>query len=326
MPNLIKKIQNTNSHYQLWQRNQKLVLAISGGPDSMVLLHIFHILSQKENLKLIVAHVNYQYRKESWQDEKIVSDFCKKNNIKLEILTNLKLSKKEHNESKWREIRFNFFEEIREENQANAIALAHNKNDQVETLLLHLIRGGGLNGLCAIRFKRNKIIRPLLNISRKEILIYLKKNKLEFAIDKSNFDKKYLRNKIRLNLIPYLERNYNIKIVDTLSQNAKNIADDYDFLTSQIEEFWNFNNEKKEITFSASDFLKKHLAEQRLVLRKMLEKILNNLKDISFNTLEEVRFLITSQKNKNQKMQFKNLKIVKKGDKISIVEYNKIKN
>lgn len=314
MQNLIKSIQNTNFRYQLWQRGERLVLGVSGGPDSMALLHIFSVLAKKENLTLIVAHINYQYRKESWQDEKIVQDFCDKNNLKLEILTNLNLSSKEHNENKWREIRFNFFQQIKEKYQANKIVLAHNQNDQAETLLLHLLRGSGLNGLSAIRYKRGEIIRPLLDISRQEILAYLKKHQISFATDKSNQDKKYLRNKIRLNLLPYLAKNYNPKIINLLSQMAKNVADDYDFLQSKIEEFWQFNSEKKEIVFSSLIFLQKHFAEQRLILRKMLEQLLGNLQNVEFGTLEEIRFLIASQKNKNQIMRLKNLKIEKKGD------------
>ncbi|MCK4635287.1 MAG: tRNA lysidine(34) synthetase TilS [Candidatus Moranbacteria bacterium] len=318
MKNLVKYVQNTNSRHNLWKKGEGIILGVSGGADSMTLFHIFSILAKKENLKLIVAHVNYGFREDSYKDEKIVRDFAKKHNIPCEVLSNFKLDKKDCNENKWRQIRFDFFSQIKEKYQADKIVLAHTKNDQSETLLLHLLRGSGLNGLSAIRYKRNNIIRPLLDISREDILKYIKENNISFAIDSSNMNTKFLRNKIRLELLPYLKKNYNENIINTLSQATKNIADDYNYLTDQQEIFWKINDEKTEISFSAQKFSKKHISEQKFSLRTMIFELLGHLQNIESGTIEEIRLLTLSSKNKSQVMQFKNLKIVRKGDIITM--------
>lgn len=318
MKNLIKYVQNTNSRQNLWQKAETIILGVSGGADSMTLFHIFTILAKKENLKLVVAHVNYGFREDSNKDEKIVKDFAEKNNIPCEVLSNFKLDKKDHNENKWRQVRFNFFSQIKAKYNADKIALAHTKNDQAETLLLHLLRGSGLNGLSAMRYKRDDIIRPLLDVKREEILKYIEENSINFATDSSNKNTKFLRNKVRLELLPYLQKNYNENIIETLSQATKNIADDYDYLINQQKVFWEINSKNDKITFSAEKFAKKHVSEQRVALRAMIFKLLGHLQNIEIGTIEEIRQLTLSTKNKSQKMQFKNLKLVRKGDIITV--------
>lgn len=319
MKNLVKYVQNTNYRQNLWKRGEKIVLGVSGGPDSMVLLHVFSILAKKEDLKLIVAHVNYGFREDSSKDEQIVKDFAEKNNISFELLSNIKLDKKNHNENKWRQIRFNFFQKIKKEYKADKIALAHTKNDQAETLLIHLLRGSGLNGLSAMRYQRDDIIRPLLDVSREEILEYIEENNIDFATDSSNKDIKFLRNKIRLELLPYLQQNYNEKIVDILSQATKNVADDYDYLANKQEKFWVFNSEKNQISFSVKKLAEKHISEQKFSLRMMIFDLLNSLEDIKTGTIEEIIKLSSSSKGKTQKMCFKNLKVVRKNDIITML-------
>ncbi len=318
MKNLVKYVQNTNSRHNLWEKGETIILGVSGGSDSMVLFHVFSILAKKEDLKLIVAHVNYGFREDSYKDEQIVRDFTEKIGIPCEVLSNFKLDEKDCNENKWRQVRFDFFSQIKEKYNADKIALAHTKNDQAETLLLHLLRGSGLNGLSAMRYKRDDIIRPLLDVKREEILKYIEENSIKFATDSSNKDTKFLRNKVRLELLPYLQENYNENIVDTLSQATKNIADDYDYLASQQENFWKLDFQKSKITFSAEKFHKKHISEQRFSLRAMIFDLLGHLQNIETGTIEEIRFLILSDKSKSQKMEFKSLKIVRKGDIITM--------
>ena len=160
----------------------------------------------------------------------------------------------------------------------------------------------------------------MLSPDFREILIlkYIEENSIKFATDSSNKDTKFLRNKVRLGLLPYLKKNYNEKIIDTLSQTAKNTADDYDFLVSKQETFWEINSEENKITFSAENFSEKHVSEQRLSLRTMIFDLLGHLQNIETGTIEEIRFLILSDKNKSQKMEFKSLKIVRKGDIITM--------
>ena len=318
MKNLVKCVQNTNSRHKLWEKGEKIILGVSGGPDSMVLFHVFSILAKKENLELIVAHVNYGFREDSYKDEKIVRDFAEKVGIPCKILSDFKLEEKDCNENKWRQIRFDFFSKIKEKYKADKIALAHTKNDQAETLLLHLLRGSGLNGLSAMRYERDGIVRPLLDISRDEIMEYIKKNEISFAVDSSNKDTKFLRNKIRLELIPYLKENYNEKMVDILSQATKNVADDYDYLASQQRVFWELGDDENSLFFSAQEFSEKHVSEQKYALRMMISSLLGHLQNIETGTVEEIRLLALSTKSKSQEMRFKNLKIVRKGDIITM--------
>jgi tRNA(Ile)-lysidine synthase len=318
MKNLIKYIQNINHRYSLWQKNEKIIVGVSGGSDSMALVNVLFKISQKENLQLIIAHINYGLRIDSDLDEKIVKNFADQNKIHCEILKDLNLSSKDLNENSWRKIRYNFFSKLKEKYQADKIAIAHNQNDQVETFLLHLLRGSGLNGLKGMILKNEQIIRPFLNVKKPIIVKYCQDNNIQYATDSSNIDKKYLRNKVRLDLIPYLEKNYNQQIISTLTKTATNIADDYDFLTTHLEKFWQFDDIKRKIIFSAQKFYQQHISIQRQSLRMMILKLNNHLENVENGTIEELRILIRSQKNKKQMMNFKNLKIVKNNDIVSI--------
>lgn len=319
MKNLIKHLQNTNHRYSLWNKGEKIIIGVSGGSDSLALLYSLFEISQKENLKLVVAHINYGLRKDSVQDEKLVKNITKKLKIPCEILNNLNLTDKECNENSWRNIRYDFFTRIKTKYQANKIAVAHTKNDQVETFLLHLLRGSGLNGLTAMQYKNKDIIRPFLSIEKKDILQYCQKNKLQYLTDSTNIDTKYLRNKIRLKLIPYLESGYNKQIINILAKTAENITNDYNYLLENQEYFWQYEKAKKQITFSDQDFCNKHISVQRQSLRIMMSTLLGNLKNIENGTIEEFRLLINSQKNKNKNMIAKNLKLTKKNDIVTIV-------
>jgi len=218
-------------------------------------------------------------------------------------------------------LRYDFFEKVRQENNFNLIAVAHNRDDQAETILMRLIRGSGLLGLSSIRPKNNRIIRPVLNISREEILVYLKENKLEYRVDRTNKENKFLRNKIRNKLIPLIEREYNPQLRETLAGAVSNIADDYDFIfesTKKVLKKISFDSEKKAYFFSAKSFTGNHRALQKQVLRMIIFNLKNNLLNIENAHLEEIIKIIKSDKNKSQSMNFKGLKVIKKGDIIYI--------
>ena len=196
------------------------------------------------------------------------------------------------------------------ENNFDAIAVAHNADDQVETFLMRIIRGSGMSGLSAMKFKNEKIIRPLLSISRQEILQYLKINKLKYRTDKTNAQNLFLRNKIRNNLIPLLEKNFNSKIKETIFDSLISISQDSDYL------------EKTALKNSNSLEIKKleklHPAILRRVLRNNLKNIKGDLKNISANSIEEIIKIIKSTKNKTQTVIMLGLKIIRKNDKIVI--------
>lgn len=322
MNKLIKKIQTFAHQFNLWKEGDRIVVGVSGGPDSVCLLDILVKLSKRKRFKLLVVHINYGLRgTDSIKDEIFVRKLTQKYGLGLEVLNAKKESQKNSTENFLRDIRYNFFEEIRKENSFDLIAVAHNQDDQAETILMRLIRGSGLLGLSGIRPKNNKIIRPLLDISRAEIITYLKENKLKYRIDKTNKESKFLRNKIRNKLIPLLEKEYNPILKETLASATESIADDYNFIFQNTEKIFKkiiFNVEKKVYYFDSKLFVKTHSALQKQVLRRIIFNLKENLFNIDSAHLDEIVKIIKSDKNKSQQMIFKGLKVLKKGDIIYI--------
>lgn len=307
---MIKTIQNTIFQQSLFAKGAKIVVGVSGGADSSCLLNVLLKLQKKYDLQLIVAHINYGLRgKNSDGDEKFVRELAEKNDLKIEVLKIKEL--KNISENKLRNMRYEFFEKICVENKFDWIAVAHNSDDQVETFLMRIIRGAGLQGLSAMKYKNGKIIRPLLNISRKEILEYLKKNKLSYRIDKTNKQNVFFRNKIRNKLVPYLKKNFNPKISETIFAATQSIAEDMDLL-QQLTTVSAKGNK-----ISAKDISRLHPALQKRVLLAEIAKNKGNNKNIEACHIEEILRALRSVKNKNQTVCFQGLKMTRKGDKIT---------
>jgi len=190
---------------KLWKSNQKLLLAISGGADSVAL---FYLLLDS-GYHFTAAHCNFKLRgKESEGDEKFVQALCKKYKIKLHCAcfdtTKYAKENKLSIQMAARELRYNYFNKLLHENNYEIILTAHHANDLVETFFINLLRGSGLKGLAGIPAKRGKVVRPLLPFGRNEIENYLKNSKIAYKEDSSNRDDKYLRNNLRLHIIPSL--------------------------------------------------------------------------------------------------------------------------
>jgi tRNA(Ile)-lysidine synthase len=220
--------------------DSRILVAVSGGPDSVVLLHLFKKISlENSNLKLAVAHLNHLSRGEdSNKDAVFVVELGRK--IKLDTFVeeiDVSLLRKNTNTSfqeSARLIRYDFLRRIFSQWKGDLIALGHNADDQAETVLINLLRGSGLLGLTGIRAQRDIFIRPLHGCFRSEIDDYISLHDLKFCSDKTNFESKYLRNKVRLELIPFLEL-YNPKIKSTLSVTSAILTDDEDYLVKQVE-------------------------------------------------------------------------------------------
>jgi len=312
MKNLIKTIQNTIFQQQLFGRGTKIVVGVSGGPDSVCLLDVLAKIAPKADLQLIIAHVNYGVRgKDSVTDEKFVRQLAEKYQLATYILQpNIK---KNSSENMLRDIRYKFFEEVRQENNFDLIVVAHNADDQVETFLMRVIRGSGLQGLAAMKYKSGNIVRPLLDVSRNEILEYLKKTELVYRTDKTNSENLFLRNKIRNKLIPYLENNFNPKIKETIAGAVTSIAEDYSFLEDYAAEL-----AKTARGLRVKELLSFHPALQRRILLLYIRKQKMDLKDITAAHIEELLKALRSTKSKEQVVVFKGLKLTRKGDKVII--------
>ena len=201
-----KKIAQYIDNERLFPLNARIIVALSGGADSVALLRILHTLGYDCE----AAHCNFHLRGiESDRDEMFVRKLCKTMRIPLHTIDfateQYAIEKKISIEMAARELRYQWFAEIKEKTKADVIAVAHHQDDSVETVLLNLIRGTGINGLLGIRPKNGDIVRPLLCISRKEITDYLQNAGQEYMTDSTNLQDEYTRNKIRLNLLPLMQ-------------------------------------------------------------------------------------------------------------------------
>lgn len=223
----------------------KILLAVSGGADSVTMADLFFRLKKILNIELIIVNFNHNLRKESIKEAKLVENLAVKHNIKF-ILKDLQTKHfaNEQNisvETAGRQLRYSSLEEIAKENKCNKIATAHNMNDNAETVLMWLIRGTGsegLSGIPVVRKVNNKIsiIRPLLVISRDLIDKYVKQQSLKFCTDKSNFTCDFTRNKIRLNIIPKLKE-LNPLVVDHIFNLSGIITGENDYFKSKVNAF-----------------------------------------------------------------------------------------
>jgi tRNA(Ile)-lysidine synthase len=318
-----KTVQNFASQYGLWKKDSKIILGISGGPDSMCLLDFFYRLSKKYDLSLHVAHVNYGLRgKDSEKDEELVRKNASKLGVPITVL-NAKKNKHAGNlEEELRNIRYAFFEKLRKQLKYELIAVAHNKDDQAETVLMRIIRGAGLSGLAAMRPKSGFIIRPLLKTDRKEIISYLKEKKLRYRIDTTNSDQSFIRNRIRHGLLPYLEKNFNPAIKNTIFDLSLSVANDYSYMAGQAERFRFLACTNKCVSFSCEKFLKKHPAIRNQILRNIISSVSGSLDGIEYAHVGEILKIIKSEKPKIKKALIKGLNISKKGDTVEIFRIN----
>jgi len=212
----------------LHSKKATIVVAVSGGVDSMALLHVMHCLAQATELTLIAAHVNHGFRiEESAAEAELVRDFCQRQGIVLEI-TELNMPQylqhtKENSQAASRTRRYQFFHEVAAKYDAEAIALAHHADDQAETVLMHVLRGTGIAGLKGIVQQRNEknveLIRPLLRMRKNELMVYCQEEGIPYLEDSSNQSRYYQRNVLRLDVIPQLER-FNPQLVSSLCRLA----------------------------------------------------------------------------------------------------------
>ena len=226
---LEEKVLQTIVKNKLIQNGDKIVIGVSGGPDSIALLDVLIKLQNKIKFDITVAHINHMIRAEAIDDQKYVEQYCKNKKIKCfvkqakveEVAKNQKIGTEEAG----RNLRYEFFNEILEKTNSNKIATAHSKNDNAETVLMNILRGSGTSGLKGIQAARDdKYIRPLIECERKEIEEYCNENNLEPRIDKTNMENIYTRNKIRNLLIPYIQKEFNpefIEAIDKLSKISK---------------------------------------------------------------------------------------------------------
>jgi tRNA(Ile)-lysidine synthase len=237
-----RKLEEFVSAHHLVTPKQTVLLAVSGGIDSMVMLHVFKLLSKHTDIKVIVVHVNHQLRgRESDEDEEFVIEKCTKLGIQVFIeRVNVVKYASEHRFSKQtaaRILRYESFEKIRQQIYADVVATAHHADDNAETVLLNIIRGTGIHGLAGIPIKRNtgSIIRPLLFAARNEIETYALKNNIEYRNDSSNKSVKYRRNLLRHNIFPVLVKRapHIVRTLNKIAGTMRDVSDKLHTLTDK---------------------------------------------------------------------------------------------
>ncbi|MEG2310760.1 MAG: tRNA lysidine(34) synthetase TilS [Clostridia bacterium] len=309
---ITNKVENVIINNKLITTGDKIIVAVSGGPDSMCLLSVLNDLkskfNQKYNIKysLIVAHVNHMIREVSNDEKLYVEEFCKKIQVPFFYLKKdvVKLSKKLKlsEETCGRKVRYDFFNEILIKENAMKIAVAHNLDDNVETIMLNIIRGCGLKGLTGMDYKFENIIRPLLDIEKKYILQYNEIENLNPCFDITNEQVDHDRNKIRNILIPELKCEYNKNILDNITRMKKILSLDEDFLQQFCEIKVKENvikmcDDKIEVNYQ--NILKEHMAIQQRCIRQIIKMKIKNLDGIeNIHILDILKLLENNIKGK----------------------------
>ena len=316
----------------LIQDGDKIVLGVSGGPDSMCMLDMMRELKEEKNInfEIYVAHINHMIRKEAIDDEKYVQNYCLKHNIEFFVkradVQKIANDKKIGTEEAGRKVRYDFFEEVLQKTGSNKIAIAHNKNDKIETIIMHLLRGSGLSGLKGIEpIRDNKYIRPLIECERQEIEQYCEDRKLQPRIDKTNFENEYTRNKIRNIVIPYIKKEFNPNIIQTLSRLSEVATDESNYIDLQTQKIYNkllIEKSDKQIILKLKEFnQQENVIQKRLVLKTIKE--LNGSTDrIEKIHIEDIIKLCTNNIGNKYLTPNKNLKILVKDKKIFFIKMN----
>jgi tRNA(Ile)-lysidine synthase len=279
-----------------------VIVAVSGGPDSVCLLHLLHELMDELDIHLVVAHFDHGLRPaEDETETAFVRRLAESLKLPFETAKGHLLAKKARGsrEEVARNARYAFLERVRRKHKAQKIALGHNLNDQAETVLMRLLRGSGTSGLTGIPpFRDNNIIRPLIEIKRPEIEHYLKSKKLASVTDSSNLKTDYLRNKIRLELMPLLEV-HQPQLAHLLAQTAKILRDEDAYLDRITEGWLNRNMERSPhppFKVPIPSFLALPVALRRRVIRNVIGMVKKDLRRISWHHIEAIQHLAQAEK------------------------------
>lgn len=296
----VLKVEKTIERENLIEYGDHVLVALSGGYDSVCLVHILYRLKEKYGLKLTAVHLNHRLRGlDSHKDAMYVSKLCEsigiRSFIKAVDVDSYCRENKMSIEEGARKLRYEIFEDLRNKIGANKIAIAHNQNDNVETVLMRIMRGSTISGLAGIAYRRGKhIIRPILDISREEIEKYCDENSLNPVTDKTNLEPIYTRNKIRLELIPYIEENFNDNFKNVMERMRKSFKEDSDYLNwvaatryAELKLDTNYDYEKlkssdntKKVSLEVKKINSLHNSIKSRVIMEALRDVLGNSKGI----------------------------------------------
>lgn len=293
---IFEKVLSTINKYELIKKGDKIVVGLSGGPDSVCLLHILNRMKEEWNLEIYAAHLNHQIRGiEAQKDAFYISKLCEDLGITF-FIKSIDVPKYcEDNglsiEEGARKLRYEMFYEIKHNIKANKIAIGHNLNDQAETILMRMMRGTGLQGLKGIDYIRDGvIIRPILDIERHDIEEYCKQNNLNPRIDQTNLESIYTRNKIRLELIPYMKDNFNSNIIESIVRMGNSLRSDNDYIENEsLKKFKELSNITKDsVELNLNEYINLHNSIKVRVLRNSIKEILGDTNFIDQRHIDDI--------------------------------------
>lgn len=289
---------------KLLQKNIKpfssIIVSVSGGSDSVYLLYQCFLLSREYPFTIIVAHVNHRLRgKESTRDAQFVKRLAEKLQTKFEIQTD-KTEKKGNLEEACREVRYHFLKNLQKKHKADWILTGHQQNENIETVLFHIMRGSYLQGLKGIEIisKKTSLFRPLLSINKEAILNFLKTKNIRYRVDKSNNNLDFSRNLIRHKIIPLIKK-INPNFEKTFIENIKNFTETFIFIETYCKEWLKKNQQKEGIPLL--EFLKEEKIIQKNILAYLYKKKYTNSKKFNRKHLHQILKILHQQKTGTKK-------------------------
>ena len=315
-----QKVLTTIKKYNLIKDGDKVIVGVSGGPDSISLLDILNKFQKNKilNFEIIAVHVNHQIREEANDDEEYVRKYCEKNEIKfyakridvIKYANNNKIGLEEAG----RILRYEFFDEILQKENANKIAIAHNRNDKAETIIMNILRGSGISGLRGIEpIRDNKYIRPIIECERAEIEKYALKNNLNPRIDKTNFENDCTRNKIRNIVLPYITKEFNSNIIETMNRLSNLATETDEYIQKQVIKTYNeikIEEVSKNTVLDLKKFNSKDILIRKRLLIYTISKVLGNSQNIEMVNIEDVIKMCEKNIGNKYLMPNKNIKIL----------------
>lgn len=333
---LQQKVLETIQKHNLIQKGDKIVIGVSGGPDSMCLLNCLFCLKEILSIELVVCHMNHMIRQEAEEETRYVQAFCEKINVPCfkKYVDVIKMSQEQKlgTEEMGRKVRYEFFEEVAKKVGANKIATAHNSNDNAETVLMNVLRGSGISGLKGIEIKVKKkslekvnkqektieYIRPILERNRTEIEDYCKEKDLNPRIDKTNLENDYTRNKIRNQLIPYLQKDFNSNIIQGLNRLSELATEEEGYfkeIVSKTYETLKIGENEKEVILDLQEFNRLPKVIKGRLFLYTINKVVGTTQGIGKVHIEDCIKLCANNIGNKYLTPNKNVKIfVKKGN------------
>ena len=326
-----EKVLRTIKKFNLIEDRDKIVLAVSGGPDSISMLNILNNFKKEKilNFDFCVAHVNHMIRKEAKEDEMFVKAYCEKNDIsfysKSIDVKKLANNNKIGTEEAGRNARYEFFDEILRKTNSDRIAIAHNKNDKAETIIMNILRGSGISGLKGIEAKRGKYIRPLIECERFEIEKYCEEKNLKPRIDKTNFENIYTRNKIRNVVIPYIEKEFNPNIIETLNRLSEVVSDEENYIEKVVLNKFKeilINARENEIVLDLKEFNNEEKVIKSRIVLYTITRLFGTSKEIAKVHIEDIIKLCSNNIGNKYLTPNKNIKVLVKDHNIYFIKEN----